>query len=146
MLKRMLFPRGIGYKTEVFALQTLDKYGGGVYNRYTRRGYITPQEGTDMADCCNRETRTTVRTEEEKKAIRTRLNRIAGQIGGIGRMVEEDRYCDDILIQLSAVDKAVKSLASYILDAHVHGCLIRDIREGKTEVVDELVDLFKRFQ
>ena len=99
-----------------------------------------------MADCCNQETRTTVRTEEEKKAIQTRLNRIAGQIGGIGRMVEEDRYCDDILIQLSAVDKALKSLASYILDAHVHGCLIRDIREGKTEVVDEIVDLFRRFQ
>ena len=99
-----------------------------------------------MADCCNKETRTTVRTEEEKKAIQTRLNRIAGQIGGIGRMVEEDRYCDDILIQLSAVDKAVKSLASYILDAHVHGCLIRDIRAGKTEVVDEIVDLFRRFQ
>ena len=142
----MLFPPDIGYKTEVFALQTLDKYGGGVYNRHTRRGYIKIQEGTDMADCCNRETRTTVRTEEEKKAIRTRLNRIAGQIGGIGRMVEEDRYCDDILIQLSAVDKAVKSLASYILDAHVHGCLIRDIRAGKTEVVDEIVDLFRRFQ
>ena len=146
MLKRVLFPRGIGYKTEVFALQTLDKYGEGVYNRYTHRGYIRIQEGMDMADCCNKETRTTVRTEEEKKAIQTRLNRIAGQIGGIGRMVEEDRYCDDILIQLSAVDKAVKSLASYILDAHVHGCLIRDIRAGKTEVVDEIVDLFKRFQ
>ena len=76
----------------------------------------------------------------------SRLNRITGQLQGIGRMVEEDRYCDDILIQLSAADKAIRSLAAYILDAHVHGCLIRDIRAGKTEVVDELVDLFKRFQ
>ena len=99
-----------------------------------------------MADCCNQETRTTVRTEEEKKAIQTRLNRIAGQIGGIGRMVEEDRYCDDILIQLSAADKAIRSLASYILDAHVHGCLIRDIRGGKTEVAADLAALSKRFQ
>ena len=99
-----------------------------------------------MADCCNRETRTTVRSEEEKKAIQTRLNRITGQLQGVGRMVEEDRYCDDILIQLSAADKAIRSLSACILDAHVHGCLIRDIRAGKTEVVDELVDLFKRFQ
>ena len=99
-----------------------------------------------MADCCSRETRTTVRSEEEKKAIASRLNRITGQLQGIGRMVEEDRYCDDILIQLSAADKAIRSLASYILDAHVHGCLIRDIRAGKTEVDDELDDPFKRFQ
>ena len=99
-----------------------------------------------MADCCSRETRTTVRSEEEKKAIASRLNRITGQLQGIGRMVEEDRYCDDILIQLSAADKAIRSLAAYILDAHVHTCLIRDICAGKTEVVDELVDLFKRFQ
>ena len=45
-----------------------------------------------MADCCSRETRTTVRSEEEKKAIASRLNRITGQLQGIGRMVEEDRY------------------------------------------------------
>ena len=96
--------------------------------------------------CCNSEERKTVRSEEDKKAITSRLNRIIGQLQGVGRMVEEDRYCDDILIQLSAADKAIRSLAAYILDAHVHGCLIRDIRAGKTEVVDELVDLFKRFQ
>ncbi len=98
-----------------------------------------------MADCCNSEERKTVRSEEEKRAIRSRLNRIAGQLQGIGRMVEEDRYCDDILIQLSAVDKAVKSLAAFVLDNHVHTCLIRDIREGRIEVVDEIVDLFKKF-
>ena len=98
-----------------------------------------------MADCCSRETRTTVRSEEEKKAIASRLNRIIGQLQGVGRMVDEDRYCDDILVQLSAADKAVKSLAAFVLDNHVHTCLIRDISEGKVEVVDELVDLFKKF-
>ena len=93
MLKRVLFPPDICYKTEVFAPQTLDKYGEGVYNRYTRMGYITSQEGMDMADCCSKETRTTVRSEEEKKAIASRLNRIIGQLQGVGRMVDEDRYC-----------------------------------------------------
>ena len=98
-----------------------------------------------MADCCNTEEKRTVRSEEDKRAIISRLNRIIGQLQGVGRMVDEDRYCDDILVQLSAADKAVKSLAAFVLDNHVHTCLIRDIREGKVEVVDELVDLFKKF-
>ena len=54
--------------------------------------------------CCKKKT---VREEAEKKKLQNRLNRIAGQIAGISRMVEEDRYCDDILIQLSAVNKSI---------------------------------------
>ncbi len=96
-----------------------------------------------MEECCNRKK---VRTEEEKREIITRLNRIAGQVNGIKSMVENDRYCDDILIQLSAVDKAVKSLANLVLEAHMHTCLIENVRAGNYEVVDEIVDLFKRFQ
>ena len=86
------------------------------------------------------------RTEEEKKNILARLNRIIGQLNGIKNMVDEDRYCDDVLIQLSAVDKAVKGLANYVLDGHMHSCLIENIQAGNLEVVDEIVDLFKRFQ
>ncbi len=98
-----------------------------------------------MEDCCC-SARTKVRTEEEKKKIISRLNRIAGQIGGIKKMIEEDRYCDDVLIQLAAVDKSVKSLAGVILENHMHSCLIENIKEGNLAVVDEVVDLFKRFQ
>lgn len=92
------------------------------------------------------ETRIKRRSEEERKAIVNRLNRIAGQVNGIVRMVEEDRYCDDILIQLSAVDKAIKALADMMLDAHMHTCLVEHIKAGDLSVVDEVVDLFKRFQ
>lgn len=97
-----------------------------------------------MEQCC--EGKRKVRTEEEKKAIISRLNRIAGQIAGVTKMVEEDRYCDDVLIQLSAVDKAVKSLAGVVLNAHMHTCLVEHIQAGDTEIVDEIVELFKRFQ
>ncbi len=97
-----------------------------------------------METCCA--TKTKVRSEEEKKKIVARINRIAGQIGGVKRMVEEDRYCDDVLIQLAAVDKAVKSLAGVILESHMHSCLIENIEAGNYAVVDEVVDLFKRFQ
>ncbi len=98
-----------------------------------------------METCCCH-TKTKVRTEEEKKKIVSRLNRIAGQIGGVKKMIEEDRYCDDVLIQLAAVDKSVKSLAAVILESHMHSCLIENIKEGNLAVVDEVVDLFKRFQ
>lgn len=86
------------------------------------------------------------RSAEEKKQLSNRINRIVGQMNGIGRMVEEDRYCDDILIQLSAVDKAIKGLANAILDTHMHTCMIEEIQRGNTAAVDEIVDLFRRFQ
>lgn len=87
-----------------------------------------------------------IRTAEEKKHLIHRLNRISGQVKGITRMIEENRYCNDILIQLSAVDKSIKSLANVILDNHMHSCLIKNIEEKNYQVIDEIVDLFKKFQ
>ena len=88
----------------------------------------------------------TVRSEEEKKDLKNRLNRIAGQLGGISKMIDEDKYCDDVLIQLSAVNSAVKSLANRILERHMETCVVRDIKNGNTDIINEVVNLFKRFQ
>ena len=68
-----------------------------------------------MEKCCNK---TTHRTEEEKKIINNRINRIEGQLKGIKKMVNEDTYCNDILIQLSAIENSVKSLSNHILENH----------------------------
>ena len=87
-----------------------------------------------------------VRKQEEKKQIISRLNRLEGQIKGVKKMIEEDRYCNDVLIQLSAIDKAIKSLANLVLDSHMHTCLIEWVNSGDNEAIDEVVDLFKRFQ
>ena len=95
---------------------------------------------------CEKCKRVTERDLEEKKLINNRLNRINGQINGIKKMIEEDRYCDDILIQLSAIDKSIKSLANVILESHMHSCVLENIQKGNTQVLDEIVDLFKRFQ
>ena len=97
-----------------------------------------------MEHCCCDKVK--VRSEEEKKTISSRINRIIGQMNGVKKMIEEDRYCDDVLIQLSAIDKSIKSLANAILENHMHSCLIENIQAGNLEVVDEIVDLFKRFQ
>ena len=87
-----------------------------------------------------------VRSVEEKKLLINRMNRLIGQMNGVKKMIEENRYCDDILIQLSAVNKAIKAVANNLLDNHMHTCLIENIQSGKMEIIDEIVDLFKRFQ
>lgn len=97
-----------------------------------------------MGECCCKN-RTKVRTPEEKHALDIRLNRIIGQLNGIKKMIAEDRYCDDVLVQISAVDKSLKGLASVILDAHVHTCVAENVQAGNLEVLDEISELFKRF-
>ena len=93
-------------------------------------------------NCCNKKTK---RSPDEKKAIINRLNRIGGQISGITRMVENDAYCNDILVQLSAVKSSVKSLSSLILENHLYTCVSRDLENGELDTIDELISLFKRF-
>lgn len=90
--------------------------------------------------------KTTVRTQEDKKILTNRLNRIAGQIDGIKRMVEDDLYCDDILIQLCAVNKSIKSLANVIISKHMKSCVIKEIKAGNEDVINEITNLFRRFQ
>ena len=88
----------------------------------------------------------TKRSESEKKIINNRLNRIEGQVRGVKKMIEEDRYCDDVLIQLSAIDKSIKSLANHILENHMQTCVLKDLENGNYEIIDEVVNLFRRFQ
>lgn len=87
----------------------------------------------------------THRSEEEKKLINNRLNRIDGQIKGIKKMVEQDKYCNDILIQLSAIENSVKSLSNHILENHLYNCVSNDLEKGNLEIIDEMISLFKKF-
>lgn len=93
-------------------------------------------------DCCGK---ATLRSDEVKRSLINRLSRIEGQIRGIKDMVEADRYCGDILVQSSAVGHAVDAFNREILDAHVKGCVVRDIKDNKDEVVDELIELIHKF-
>ncbi len=101
-----------------------------------------------MEKCCKCESdvKTTIRGDEEKKDIEHRLNRIRGQVDGVKKMVDNDAYCDDILIQLSAIDKSIKSLANLILVRHLHTCIVDNIKKGNYEILDEISNLFRRFQ
>ena len=87
----------------------------------------------------------TCRSDEEKKAITNRINRIEGQLHGVKKMIQNDTYCNDVLVQLSAIEKSVKSLSNHVLENHLYSCVYNDLEKGNLSIVDELVDLFKRF-
>lgn len=93
---------------------------------------------------CQECTRTKHRTEDEKKKLIRRLNIISGQIGGLKQMIETDRYCDEVLIQISSVNKALKSLGNEILKNHLETCVVKDLKDDKLEVIDDVIDLFGR--
>ena len=83
--------------------------------------------------------RRTERSEEAKKKLIHRLNRIEGQIRGIRQMIENDAYCNDVLIQSAAAGAAINAFNRELIGAHLKGCVTRDIRAGREEVVDELL-------
>lgn len=95
----------------------------------------TAQE--EIGCCCH--CKTTARSQDERKKLMNRLSRIEGQIRGIKGMLEKDAYCNDILIQSAAVSAAMNAFNRELLSSHIHSCVVRDIREGKDEVVDELM-------
>ena len=79
------------------------------------------------------------RSEKEKRSMINRLSRIEGQVRGIRKMVENNAYCPEILIQVSAVNAALNSFNKVLLAEHIRSCVAEDIREGKEETIDELV-------
>ena len=96
----------------------------------------------ERADCCHKRT---PRSDETKAGIVRRLNRAIGQLNGVKSMIEDNRYCGDVLTQLAAAESAVRRVSEIILRDHMRTCVIEEIREGNDEVVDELVDLMRKF-
>lgn len=112
----------------------LDLYPMGVYNKYVKRR-------CEMHQC---EVKHKKRTADEQKKLVTRLKRIEGQVRGIQKMVEDDLYCPDILVQVSAVTSALNSFNKELLACHIRGCVATDIRQGKDESIDELVTVLQK--
>lgn len=84
--------------------------------------------------------------QPHKEALMKRMNRIEGQARGIGKMIEEDRYCVDILTQISAVQSALDAVAMQLLEDHTHGCVQGAIKSGKgDQAIDELMQVVKKF-
>ena len=84
------------------------------------------------------------RDSEEYKKLINRLNRIEGQVRGVRSMVEEERYCVDILTQVSAIQSALNAFNKELLSNHIKTCVVERIRDGEEQVVDELCDTMKK--
>lgn len=84
------------------------------------------------------------RSDEEHEKMIKRLNKIEGQVRGVKKMVEEDRYCVDILTQVSAITAALNSFNKVLLQNHIHTCVVEDIKNGNEEVIDELCEIIQK--
>ena len=93
-------------------------------------------------DCCGKKTKH--RTDEEIKSLINRLSRIEGQVRGLKKMVEEDAYCTDILVQSQAVGAAINSFNKDLLACHIRNCVADDVRNGNDEVIDDLVQTIQK--
>lgn len=84
--------------------------------------------------------------QPRKQALLRRLNRIEGQVRGVARMIEEDRYCVDILTQISALRSALDGLAMELLQDHTQGCVRNAVRlGGGEEAIGELMTVVRKF-
>lgn len=87
----------------------------------------------------------TPRDEEFKIGLQRRLNRAIGQLGGVKAMIDDNRYCGDVLLQLAAAEKAVHRVSELLLENHMHTCVAEQLRNGNDEIVDEAMDLIRKF-
>ena len=95
-----------------------------------------------MEQCCCKKTKK--RTAAEQKGLLNRLSLIEGQVRGIRNMVESEAYCTDILIQVRAVNAALNAFNRELLGAHIRTCVTDDLREGKTETAEELIETLQK--
>ena len=92
------------------------------------------------------EKRLTHRRKDDKKYITSRLNIIEGQVRGINQMIEDDRYCGDVLIQIAAVSKSLQSLGNKILEKHLKTCVADEIKDGNIDIIEDVMLLIKKLK
>ena len=95
-------------------------------------------------NCCR--IKSTPRSEESQKALQNRLNRMIGQLGGIKKMIDDNRYCGDILTQIAAVESALQNFGYIILKDHLDSCVTEKIKSGDDEIIDETIELIKKLR
>lgn len=103
-----------------------------------------PRVGSEK-QTCNCRYKETERAEQFQADVQKRLNRAIGQLNGVKGMIDDNRYCGDVLTQLAAAESAIRSAAEMILRDHLETCVKDRIRRGDDEVIDEAMRLIKKF-
>lgn len=88
----------------------------------------------------------TPRADQTVRQLKNRLNRMIGQLSGISKMLDDNRYCGDILTQVAAVERALESFGYIVLKEHLETCVVEEIRAGNGAVVDEAFELMKKLK
>lgn len=111
----------------------------------TGDGARTTEGGARDGAACPCRHKETPRGEELQADLQKRLNRVIGQLGGVKAMLDDNRYCGDVLVQLAAAESAVHSVSSKLLQNHLETCVVEQIQRGNVEVVDEVMQLMRKF-
>lgn len=95
-------------------------------------------------ECCRR--KNTPRDEDLVKQLDNRINRLIGQMNGIKKMIDDDRYCGDVLTQIAAAESALQGIGYLVLREHMETCVVEEIKKGNTAIVDEAVELVRKLK
>lgn len=111
-------------------------------NRAQAENVANPMRPAPACCCRHKET---PRSIELQADLRRRLNRVIGQLGGVKAMIDDNRYCAEVLTQLAAAESAVRSISAVVLRNHLETCVVEQIERGNVEVIDEVMNLLKKF-
>ena len=114
-------------------------------DRADRTGRADQADQADQASDCPCRHKSTPRSMELQADMQKRLNRAIGQLTGVKAMIEDNRYCGDVLTQLAAAESAVRRVSEMVLAEHMRTCVGEEVRAGNDEVIDEVMALMRRF-
>ena len=114
-------------------------------DRADRTGRADQADQADQASDCPCRHKSTPRSMELQADMQKRLNRAIGQLTGVKAMIEDNRYCGDVLTQLATAESAVRRVSEMVLAEHMRTCVVEEVRAGNDEVIDEVMALMRRF-
>lgn len=127
------------------AAQGVAKAGTNRTDRTDRADRTGRADQADQASDCPCRHKSTPRSMELQADMQKRLNRAIGQLTGVKAMIEDNRYCGDVLTQLAAAESAVRRVSEMVLAEHMRTCVVEEVRAGNDEVIDEVMALMRRF-
>ena len=97
-------------------------------------------------ECCRCRMKKTARDEDLQRLLQNRLSRMIGQLNGIKNMIDQNRYCGDILTQVSAVESALQSFGYIVLKEHLNTCVVEEVKSGNEQIMEEAIELVKKLK
>ena len=104
------------------------------------------EENAANTYACGCRHKDTERSLEFQEDLKKRLNRAIGQLNGVKNMIDDNRYCGDVLMQLAAAEAAVRRVSELVLHDHLETCVVEQVKAGNTDVLDEVMDLIRTFK